>query len=371
MTDTIAPVSIRAAAKADPDEVTLLVKRTRIELKGWTAVRVTVGMERCPSDFFLEITDFNRPDFVDVEVVEGDECEVRIGADVVVTGYVDRFMPRISAGSHTITISGRGKCQDLVDCSAIWPNGQIIGSSALEIARKLAQPYGIEVSVEPGEDVGPLIPQMNLVYGQTAYSVIEFVCRYRGLLVYELPDGTLRLGRASKKRAASGFEEGVNFEDGDAIFSMDERYRAIDVFGQAMNLYAETNPQGWSAAVAEDTDVPRYRNLFVVCESAAPGLDIQQRRADWERSRRLGRSKVLHITTDSWRDKSGALYAPNTQVPVRAPSLRATGDDLWTISEITYRRGDDGTHADVVLMPREAFTVQPVVIQTYETIPLR
>lgn len=368
---TLAPTTItpRAGNQAD-DEVTLLITRSKVALKGWTHVRVSTGIERCPGDFELSMTDFFPEDGTETVVQPGDECQVLLGADVVITGYVDRVIPEIGPRRHAVTVTGRGKCQDLVDCSAFWPKGQIVASSVLEIARKLAEPYGISVAVAPGEDVGPVIPQMNLIWGMTAYSVIEFVCRYRGLLAYELPDGALYLARASKKRAASGFEEGVNILEGAATYSMDQRYRAVDVFGQAQNLYAELEGSGGSAAVAEDDGVTRYRNLFVVCEAATPGLDIQQRRADWEVSRRFGRSNVVQITTDSWRDKAGALYAINTLVPVLSRRLRCAADQLWTVAEITYSRGDNGTTADLVLMPPQAFEVQPVVIQTYETKPL-
>jgi hypothetical protein len=66
----------------------------------------------------------------------------------VITGYVDRVIGTLDARQHSVTVTGRSKCQDLVDCSAEWPGGQIVGSSVLEIARKLAEPYGISVECE-------------------------------------------------------------------------------------------------------------------------------------------------------------------------------------------------------------------------------
>jgi hypothetical protein len=53
----------------------------------------------------------------------------------------------MSARQHTITISGRSKCADLVDYAAEWNGGQIKGFSAFEIATTLAMPYGTAASI--------------------------------------------------------------------------------------------------------------------------------------------------------------------------------------------------------------------------------
>ncbi len=68
-------------------------------------------------------------------VKAGDPCEVMIGEDKVVTGYIDSWNPAINKTQHQIRVSGRGKCQDLVDCSANWENNVISQSNALQIAK--------------------------------------------------------------------------------------------------------------------------------------------------------------------------------------------------------------------------------------------
>src|SRR4051794_33900829 len=115
-------------------------------ISGWTSIRVSRGIERCPSDFDSSLTELFPGEAADLVAPPGDPCEVMIGSDLVITGYVDRFRPGIAASQHSIRVTGRGKCQDLLDSSAEWPNSQISGSSILGIAQKLAQPYGITVS---------------------------------------------------------------------------------------------------------------------------------------------------------------------------------------------------------------------------------
>ena len=67
---------------------------------------------------------------------------------------------------------------------------------------------------------------------------------------------------------------------------------------------------------------------------------------------------ALHITTDGWRDSSGALYAPNTLVPLNLPGMKVV-DELWLIGEVTYIRDEQGTSAELVIMPPEAFEPAP------------
>lgn len=86
-------------------------------------------------------------------VQEGQSCDVRIGNDLVLTGYIDSWEPAITRARHEVQANGRSKCQDLVDCSAEWPNNVINQSDALSIASRLASWYGIKVSCDV-DDLG-------------------------------------------------------------------------------------------------------------------------------------------------------------------------------------------------------------------------
>ncbi len=77
-----------------------------------------------------------------------------------------------------------------------------------------------------------------------------------------------------------------------------------------------------------DATVLRHRVKILVAESSGGGIGGQQvakDRASWEASRRFGRSFVARLTTDSWRDKSGALYEANTLVSLDLPTLKISG----------------------------------------------
>ena len=113
----------------------------------------------------------------------------------------------------------------------------------------------------------------------------------------------------------------------------------------------------------KDPNVTRHRLTYLVAESINDPYDFCRRRADWQMNRSAGRGARVDVTTDSWRDAGGTLWTPNTLVPVDVPGLVLANKELL-LAEVTYRYGDDGgTMADLVLMPAEAFLLEPIQLQ--------
>ena len=126
------------------DDLTLKVNS--LNISGWDSIRVSRGIERCPSDFDILMTERYPGEAEALVVQPGDACQVMLGDDLVITGYIDRVIFSLSAGKHDIRVIGRGKCADLVDCAAQWPGGQILslfGAADCAKASQIQQPYGI------------------------------------------------------------------------------------------------------------------------------------------------------------------------------------------------------------------------------------
>ena len=101
---------------------------------------------------------------------------------------------------------------------------------------------------------------------------------------------------------------------------------------------------------------------MLIAESGDANFNVLRQRADWERSRRSGRSRRLQLVTDGWRDSAGKLYQPNTLVPLDFPALKLA-PTTWLISDVTYKRdANTGTTCELVIMPPTAFEVQPILL---------
>ncbi len=339
------------------DDLTLITGGRK--LSGWQAVRVTRGVERLPSDFDIAFTERFPGEAVSVSVKEGYDCQVRLDDDLVLTGYVDRATASIDRQQHGFRISGRSKCQDLVDCSAEWPSNQISSASVLEIAQKLAAPYGITVSAQT--EVGDPIPQINLMWGETPFAVIDRISRFRALLAYDDVDGNLVLSRVGAEEHVSGFEQGVNVERAAISFGADQRFSEYVVRMLSFSSLSELGSDGDIQAIITDPEVTRRRKRYIIAETGLVAMGLAQQRGLWECARRAGRSFQLHLTTDSWRDAAGMLWTPNRLVSASIPAIKIPSIK-WVIAEVTYRRGPEGTAADLVLMPPAAFEPQPFLL---------
>jgi len=341
------------------DDLTLIVGNRAIS--GWQGIRVTRGIERLPSDFEIEMTELYPGEANAFVVQPGDSCQVKIGDDLVITGYIDRYSPSLSSRRHSIRIMGRGKCADLVDCSAEWPSGQISGATVLGIAQKLAAPYGISVSSQVAEET-TIIPQFNVCWGETPFSIIERLCRYRAMLAYDQPDGNLLLSRVGVLAHSTGFAEGKNVESAHVLLTQDQRYSDYVVRMLSTSVFSDAGGnQGDILAHTEDKGVKRHRLKYII-ETGGMVQDLGKMRGGWEAVRRFGRSAMVRIEADSWRDGDGKLWTPNQVVPVDLPSLRV-GQKAWLISEVTFERGDRGTRAHLTIMPPDAFVPQPILLQ--------
>ncbi|MEB0312260.1 hypothetical protein QN382_23735, partial [Pseudomonas sp. 10B1] len=94
------------------------------------------------------------------------------------------------------------------------PGGQISNSNVLGIAQKLASVYGplvdgkadgIQVTASLSYDKLPILPQINVMLGESAFEIIDRVARSSAVLAYDLPDGGLFLSEVGVETAASGF----------------------------------------------------------------------------------------------------------------------------------------------------------------------
>ncbi|WP_429560098.1 phage baseplate assembly protein [Paraburkholderia youngii] len=75
-------------------------------------------------------------------LLQCDPCVVKIGANPLITGYVDRVAGSLSATTHTLSISGRGKCEDLADCAAQFDSFQFTNMATADIAPTVTGRHG-------------------------------------------------------------------------------------------------------------------------------------------------------------------------------------------------------------------------------------
>jgi prophage tail gpP-like protein len=348
-----------------PDEVSIQIKSTR--LRGWQTVSITRSCETMPNSWSVSASTefFQGPALALTQ--PGQACDILIGPDVVITGWIDRRNITADARSHQVVLSGRGITRNLVDCSAKL-SGSGTYPSTLNLATILCEPFGIVArmatpALSLGRSVNGLIANLQ----ETPYQIIESAARYAGFLVYEDEFGALVLDQLGTNQHASGFAMPGNIERISGEQSVDGRFSEYTVVWTTIPQLSDLGPLLNNIKTVYDPQILEYRPKIIVAEQTQDAEALATARANWEMARRMGRSQATEITADSWRDKNNKLWTPNWRATVEAPDADITHAN-WIIGTVTFRKDMSGTHADLTLMPPNAFLPEPSSLYLYDAI---
>ena len=170
---------------------------TKVELflngkifSGWKTLSVFRSLEAMSGQFDLGIA--VRPED-DISVLKaGSSLILKMGGQTVITGYLDELRQRIEGENKEITVSGRDKTAELVDCAVIHSSYQFKGQTLKQIAEAICKPFGINVvwtATESGAT--EVIPVWQVEPGETAFDTLSKAARHKGVLVTSDVDGNL------------------------------------------------------------------------------------------------------------------------------------------------------------------------------------
>jgi len=331
--------------------------------QGWTKVEVTRSLEAMSGSFSLELTwkwqDSEQQYKAFVEPIkQGQACTVDIGSERVITGYVDDWIPSYDATTVTISVSGRDKTADLVDCSVDHPSGQFNNQTLTQIANTVCKPFGIKVVVNT--DVGEAFARIQIEQGETPHELLSRLARQRGVLLTSDTFGNLVITRASKVKAGVSLILGENVLAARGRFSWRQRYSKFTVkaagaaFGEKWDSSALSTVGGIKADIT-DSDISRYRPMIIVNEEITTA-EGAAKRGQWERQRSIGKSNSAEYTVTGWRiPQTGKLWNINTITPVIDEILGL--DEEMLIASIMFSEDDAGRLAVISVVKPDAMDV--------------
>ena len=322
---------------------------------GWKEVSITAGIERQARDFTLSVTD-RWPGATEIprRIRPGDLCEVYIGADKVLTGFVDGTPIGYDASQVSVGVKGRSKTADLVDCSAINQPGQWRNQKIERIAADIASPYGIQVVAETA--TGAPIVDHQIQQGETAFESIDRMLRLRQLLATDDEHGRLVFIEAGRARAATalvmGGEQG-NILKADTDLDHKDRFSEYVCKGQRTG-----DDTAFAAAVSEeqasiaDSAIKR-RRVLVLKQSGQADEGTCRDRVEYERAHRAAKSLATTYTVAGWRQADGSLWRPNLLVRVRDGIIGFDQDLL--IAEVTWQLSAAGMLTTIKVGPKDGY----------------
>ncbi len=335
------------------NRVTLLADG--LEYGGWKSVEISAGIERQARDFTLGIT-WRWPGSGDnpARIRPGSRCQVKIGPDLVLTGYVYTTPVSYDARQVTVGVAGRSLTSDLVDCSAA--RGQWRGQSVAAIVSALAAPYGLSVVDEASD--GLVVADHQTEPGETVFASVDRLLEMSALLCTDDAHGRVVLAQlGSAGRAADAIELGVNVLSASAGLDFSGVYSQYECIGQQSGTDETFGADAAEVqASATDSRVARYRNLTVQPQGQVSPA-IAAKRAMWERESRMGKAMMADYELQGWRQSDGSLWRPNQFVRVRDSMIGFERDML--IGEVTYTLDERGTRVRLRVAPPGAYSPEP------------
>lgn len=326
---------------------------------GWTSIRLTKSLEQLAHSFAISLTDrWVAGETVEPHAVQaGQSCSIVVADKPLINGYVDTDRKDYDAGSRRISINGRSKTGDLVDCSSVYKTGKWRNQRLLNIAKNLCDPFKINVWANPEVDLGSRM-NLSIEEGESVFNTLERAARMRGVLLLTDTNGDLFFDRVSTTRIATVLEFGVNIKQSSYSNNWATRHSEYTIKSQAAggdNLFGAAAAQIKRSVT--DEAITRYRPIRLTAENESSGSELKKR-VTWERNTRAGRSKRVSYTVQGWRHTDG-FWAPNQLVQVKDPQQRI--DDQLLVASVTFTRSEsEGTISQLELAQPEAFGVEPL-----------
>ena len=323
---------------------------------GWLDVSITLGIERMARDFTLAITDrWPASNGVAVrQVVAGALCELWIGGDKVLTGYVDATPVSYDATRVTVGVSGRSKTADLVDCSVTGKVQQWRGALVESIIAALAKPYGVVVKSDVTTGQAPSDFQID--QGETVFEAVDKLLRPKALWATDNADGELVIIKVPGGQAHDALRLGENILGGDAALDFKDRFSEYVCKGQRAGGDDESAAKT-NEAQAQQTDatLSRRRVLQIQQSGQASNATCRQR-VQFEAAQRFSQSLTATYSVQGWRQSNGALWQPNTRVWVNDPVIGF--DDELLITEVCFSLSNSGMKTAITVAPSAGYEIR-------------
>lgn len=336
----------------------------------WKSARVIRTIDAVSGSFQLGLAGIGSSGASRWPIREEDECQILLGGEPVITGWVDKWDASLTPTDRKITVSGRDKTGALVDNSAVLKDWEYFDVDVVGLARKLAAPFGVEVLSDLRRPVERL-RKVAIDRGTSAWEVLGAACKMAGVLAIANGEGKLVIARPATAQTVTALVEGVNIISISASHDASSRFAEYIVTGQRTGGEDLTSEDSVSVrASARDAAVRRKNRVLMVRADTEATPGDARRRAEWEAIVRAGKAESVTVQVQGWTQNGVDLWPVNALVDVRCPTLGINGRML--IAQAAFSLDPDaGETTELELLRPDAYAPKPVVLKTTQWAELR
>lgn len=292
--------------------------------QGWESVRIKKSMQSICHTFSMDIYKGD-----EVDITNNDLIQILVNNKVFLTGYIDNYDLDIAATKKPLSISGKSKAMDLVDCN-IKENKQYNNITIAQIISDLIKPFNMTVSttlkLEPLE-------KFNTKIGETYFNAINRLCKQTNTLPVSDENGNLILIK--------------NQDNLRSLTLKDQDFKTLKIQQKYNNRYSEYTYKKETAVVdvqeatLKDKDIKRFRPFVGNNNEDRTNEDMLQ----WKKTNDISKSILLTGTILNWNEKINTIVKLDTQIVKNS----------YLIKDIEYLKGNNGTISNITFVDKNLF----------------
>ncbi|WP_158810236.1 phage baseplate assembly protein [Beijerinckia sp. L45] len=301
-------------------------------IKGFQSVEITRSMQDGAMSFNLEASASSwSPQAMALR--EGRQMEIYANGDLVVTGAIDEYNSEISEEGRSVSLSGRSKGRNAIDCHPIkHKTGMVKNKTLLQAAQEFDE-FGVGWSTD--QQLQPLA-MIQRRPEEPMFHTIERYARKLGHMLVAQTDGSIMITRAGSKRHAGALVLGQSPVDSMGVkITTTQKRSPVVVRGQRRSGHGKANLRQEAQDQGDDGD--EYRPALVIAEGDHTDSELQTR-AKWERLRMAAYGIRPSAKVSTWRDAAGTLWTPGLLVAV-TNDIEGIDSD-FTLSTVILRQQD-------------------------------
>jgi len=316
---------------------------------GFKSIKISRNLMSLTGSFEITLTDKWKENQEPFDIKVGYRIHCHLGKDALFEGYIDKMTLSISADTRNITIIGRDKTSDLVDCVHVGAS-EFLDIDMQSLSDILCKPFSIKVINEFGST--KKFPKFTVKQGETVFESLERAAKELNIILVSTTHGNLLLQKKGVKTSTTQLIEGVNCLVASGEFDNTERFSHYIVKGQNTSSLGDVDDSTSSSGEAFDLGVTRYRPIVIISENAVDNAGAQKR-AEYESSLRAAKSSMVAVSVQGWRQQDKTIWVNNLLVNVDIPSVGIRGKML--ISKVKYDETGNGKRCELELIRPDAF----------------
>lgn len=339
-----------------PEPVLLTVEGR--EFAGWKQIQISGALNSPVTNFTLTLSERwieggRPPRIITVPIVAGGAVTLQIGGERVLSGYIDRVSRSIDGGAHEVSVAGRSKTADIVDC-CVESGVNLRNVSLRYCIEVLLKPFGILLTVSPSAEIGAdaIIPNFHAKSGEPVLEEIKRLCALHALLVSDGPWGDLVLAGTGAHGDAITLDARKDAILGGSV-SLDHAglYSPVEIFGRGGGPTASgSDAIALVKGRAINDQVTRYRPMM----SQASGDERSgstERQAQLTVAQQKARSVSADLRLAGWRRPDGKLWWKGQMIRLADPHLGYDGD--LVVQRFDLNLSESGSIVSLTLAPAE------------------